>query len=354
VGLGAGTEAPGGAPDAGGAAETGTDRRLLARIPYLRQDAGAGLTLATSETVRHRFGVAGTALLYPDREVVRDSGERLFETLTIGPEYGLEWGATERDTVQLGATAATTWFVPVFRTPDPTGGAAPPATEPTALAPVQTVGAQVGWTRRLSTTWTLRGHVGAGVVWPLDSGDEASEAQSDSLDTGASATLLGGLGTQWRRGRWQLGVETGREVAQSEVGAVYATTTARAEGRRRLTEVVDVALRGGVARYDVLTQVFASDEDLAAFAAAPDGQTDREALVARARRAQEGYGVEAGALANWRLSPIAAVSFTYAMEQRISDDRDRGDRLVHRGILGLTLASMIGGQSALPVGGDEE
>jgi hypothetical protein len=42
------------------------------------------------------------------------------------------------------------------------------------------------------------------------------------------------------------------------------------------------------------------------------------------------------------------------MEQRISDDRDRGDRLVHRGILGLTVASMIGGQSALPVGGDEE
>lgn len=339
----------------GGTAPPGTDRRLLARIPYLRQDAALGLTAATGETVRHRFGVAGSALLYPDREVVEAAGERLFETWTVGPEYGLEWGVTERDTLQLGANAATTWFVPVFSgtLAAEAGEGAPSSDTVESPAPLQTVGAQVGLTRRLSTTWTVRAHVGAGIVWPLEDA-RPQDSTSEALDTGASAALLAGVGTQWRRGRWQLSLEGGRETTQSEVGAVFATSTARGEGRRRLTESVDVAVRGGVARYDVLAQVFASEADLAAFAAAPPGVTDRETLVERARRAQEGYGLEAGALGNWRLSPVAALSITYSMEQRISDDRDRGDRLVHRGILGLTVATMIGGQSALPVGGDEE
>jgi hypothetical protein len=251
----------------GAVGDPGSDRRLLARIPYLRQDAGVGLTLATSETVRHRVGVAGTALLYPDPEVVEAAGERLFETWTLGPEYGLEWGVSERDTLQVGATAATTWFIPVYDLP--TDG--PVAAD--ELAPVQTAGLQLGWTRRFSSTFTGRAHVGAGLVWPLDTETDSASADgadgiadaAGALDTGPSGAFLAGVGAQWRQGRWQVGLEGARETTQSEVGAVFATTSARAEARRRLTEFVDVAVRGGVARYDVLTQVFASEADLAAF-----------------------------------------------------------------------------------------
>jgi hypothetical protein len=305
----------------------GTAQRRITRVPYLRLDAGAGIAFAPDARFTNRFELGAAAVLYPDHDVVHASGERLFETWTLGPEEALEYRLTENDTLTGALEARTTWYAPVYTVR--VGPNESPAAE--TLDPVETLGVRLGWRRVLSPRWSIVATGGVGAAIPLG---------NSNPDTGSSMTLVGGAGTAWGTGRWRLEFQAERDIAQSEVGAVFATTSARIAGQRAWASGVSARLGGGVARYDVLTQVFGSLADLQDFAAAPEGETlSRTELEARARRAQEGYGIQGNADLNWQFWGFAGMSIAYVVEQRLSDDRDRGDRLVHRGILGLTLTT---------------
>ncbi len=308
-------------------APPGTAQRRITRVPFLRLDAGAGAATAPNARLTNRFDVGAATLLYPDHEVVHASGERLFETFTLGPENALEYRLTEADTLTGTVDARTTWYAPVYTVRVDAGDA--PAAE--TLDPVETLGARLGWRRVLSPRWSLTATGGIGAAIPLGSANP---------DTGSSMTLVGGAATAWGAGPWRLEFEAERGIAQSEVGAIFATTSARFAGQRAWASGLLARVGGGIARYDVLTQVFGSVADLEDFAAAPDGETlSRAELESRARRAQEGYGVQGNADLNWQFWGFAGMSIAYVVERRLSDDRDRGDRLVHRGILGLTLTT---------------
>lgn len=308
----------------------GTAQRRITRVPYLRLDAGTGLAFAPDARLTNRFELGAGAVLYPDHDVVHASGERLFETWTLGPENALEYRLTENDTLSGTVDARTTWYAPVYAVRVEAGER--PAAE--TLDPIETLGARLGWRRVLTPRWSVSGTGGIGAVIPLG---------SDNPDAGSSMSLLGGAATAWGAGPWRLEAQAERGIAQSEVGAVFATTSARIAGQRAWASGVLARLGGGLARYDVLTQVFASAADLEDFAAAPEGATlSRAELASRARRAQEGYGLQGNADLNWQFWGFAGMSIAYVVERRMSDDRDRGDRLVHRGILGLTLTTREG------------
>ena len=329
VGLGSGTGTASGTPAEAGpprGAPVGTEQRRITRVPYLREDAEVGLLHSTAAGVTHQVSFIGSALVYPDQETVRVSGERLFETYTAGPQYTLLWRLTPRDTLSGSVDALTTWFS--------SPSTADPETEPTEndSVPIEALSARLGWTRELSRRWTASGAFGAGWVEPL--GEPARSA-------GGSGTLLGALGTAWGRGGWALRADAERAIDQSDVGAVFATTTLRAGARRNLTPELIAGLTAAASRYDVLTQVFSSQADLEGFAALTPGEAiGQRALELRARRAQEGYGLEGTADLTWQFWGFAGLTLAYAAERRLSDDPNRGDRQVHRGVLGLTLTSV--------------
>lgn len=308
-------------------APVGTAQRRITRMPYLRLDAGTGVTFVADQRLTNRFELGAAAILYPDHDVVHASGERVFETWTVGPEDALEYRLTEVDTLTATFDARTTWYAPVYVVRIDAGEAAVAET----LDPVETLGARLGWRRLLTRRWSIGASGGVGAVIPLG---------NSNPDTGSSVTLIGGAGTAWGAGPWRVELEAERAIAQSEVGAIFATTSARLTGQRAWAPGVLARVGGGVARYDVLTQVFGSRADLEDFAAAPEGETlSRAELESRARRAQEGYGIQGNADLSWQFWGFAGMSIAYVVERRLSDDPDRGDRLVHRGTLGLTLTT---------------
>ena len=96
----------------------------------------------------------------------------------------------------------------------------------------------------------------------------------------------------------------------------------------------------GASRYDVITQVFTSQADLELAAGLLPGESVSQRLLeARARRGENGYGMEASADVVWQLSEFLGLSIGYGYQQRLSDDRDRGDQAIHRVLAGVTLST---------------
>lgn len=334
---------PGGATGLDGALGTSPDAgrdtsRALVQARFVRNESTAGLTYAPSPRFTHALLANATLQKYPDRAFVRSAGLRLFDTFGIGPQWSTDWTPDPFNAVRFEVSAETTFFDALFEDAETStvaqaqsaspGEASTEVTiEPRGEATLQTGDARIVYRRALTPAWFGELGGGVGVAFPW----------SDPDALAAALVAQGAVG--WSRDRWLVRFDVQRGASASEIGAIYALTSAQLGVEAGLTPRLRAAASAGVSRFDVLALVVRSENDLAQLAGATDGQLSLDELDRRAREVLNGWAVTAGTTATYDLTQWLAIAVAFGYEQRRSDAAERSSEDAHRATVGVTVTT---------------
>jgi hypothetical protein len=250
----------------------------------------------------------------------------LVDTWQAAADYRVEYRASEVQRFYIDLSARTLWFIehPI------SAELAAIAKEENAIGTDgkadttvnETAGGRLGWNWDFAPDWNLDADAGAEVLIPLDN---PSDRRTDAV---------GMAGVGYRVNSWQFRAQVSRDISASELGAVYATSSAALGARGMLMPRIQAQLWAIGARQDVLRYVLAENE------------TEDDINL----RQLEGWSVSTSAQLDFLISKNLVATASYALDQRFSDDPATDTLLSHRILVGLTLGT-DGAQVASGVGG---